>query len=111
MWTEPPTERHLQAMLSYLVVYRNPVSESIFYACLRFAESVNAFYEAEAFSVSDGLHGFFRIGCQCGWSLSVVFLAGLASDSDAALLAECLRRMVTHYEIQHDGLKGTGSLR
>jgi hypothetical protein len=111
MWTEPLAERHLQAMLSYLLVYRNPVSESIFYAGQRFAESVNAFYGAEAFSVSDGPRGFFRIGCQCGWRLSVVFPADLAFDADAAPLAECLRRMVTHYEIRHNGLKGTGSLR
>ena len=104
-------ERHLDSLFSYLFRDRAGIAESARDAFARYADSVNAFYDVEAFSVCSGRRHSFRIGCQCGWGLSVAAPLDLALEMDLAPLAECLRRMVLHYEIRHDGLRGAGVLR
>jgi hypothetical protein len=80
----------------YLFGDREQIVESAEDACQRLVDAVNTYYAAEMFSVSHLLPGSFRIGCACGWSLSVL----LPADLDAPL-DECLERLLRHYEIQH----------
>jgi hypothetical protein len=94
-------ERHLDALVSYLFGDREQIVEPAADAYERLADSVNAFYDLEAFSVSAGRHDSFRIGCACGWSLSLLLSAELDAQTLSAPLAECLGRMVLHYETQH----------
>ncbi len=105
---EVRAERHLDAMIRCLFVDRNPLAEPIGYACLRFANSVNAFFDTEAFSVADEPRGCLRIGCACGWSFGLLLLENPSLTAAVALLLQCLEQMVLHYEHQHNGAGGPG---
>jgi hypothetical protein len=71
----------------------------------RYVDSVNAFFDTEVFSVCSGPRNCFRIPCACGWSLSLMLPEQLAADACQAVLQQCVRGMVRHFEIQHGGLK------
>lgn len=85
------------------------MTESFEEACERFADSVNAFFGVEAFSVSSGPRGSFRITCTCGWSLSLLLQGDRTPEAARALLVQYLRKMVLHYEFQHNGLDRAGN--
>ncbi|HZP04572.1 MAG TPA: hypothetical protein VFB43_06700 [Terracidiphilus sp.] len=102
-------ERHLDALLWYLFEYRTPVPETTAEQFERSVISANAFFDTEAFSISYSSRNTGRISCNCGWSLGLLLPADLDAQALAAPLAECLRRMVLHYEIQHNGLKRAGN--
>jgi hypothetical protein len=104
-------ERHLDALLCYLFEYRTPSIETPAERCERCVLSVNAFFDTEAFSIDCSSLGTVRIGCDCGWGLSLPLPADLDAQAVSALLSQCLRRMVLHYEFQHHGLKGAEILR
>jgi hypothetical protein len=105
---ERRAERHLDAMLWYLFEYRTRTTETTAEQCERCVLSVNAFFDTEAFSVSYPSRDSLLIGCGCGWSLGLLLPEGPTPEAISALLARCLRRMVLHYEFQHDGLKKGG---
>lgn len=102
-------ERHLDALIWYLFEHRNPVTESSIHACARSVDSLNAFFDTKAFSVSHRPRNSSRISCACGWSLSLLVPDDLNRPMSAELLAQCLRRMVLHYEIRHNGLNRAGN--
>ncbi len=89
-------EHQLDALTVYLFGDRERIVETAEDACRRLVESVNAFFGTVAFFISHWPRGSFRIGCACGWSLSLLLPADLEAP-----LAECLARMLLHYEIQH----------
>ncbi len=94
--TTLPAEPQLDALTVYLFGDREGIIEMAEDACQRLVDSVNAFFGTEAFSISAWPRGSFRIGCACGWSLSLLLPADLKAP-----LAQCLERIVLHYEIQH----------
>ncbi len=92
-------EPQLDALTLYLFGDRERIIESAEDACRHLVESVNAFFGAGEFFLSHCSpwpRGSFRIGCACGWSLSLLLPADLEAP-----LAQCLERTVLHYEIHH----------
>jgi hypothetical protein len=99
-------ERHLDTLISYLFRERTVIVESTRKACERYTDSVNAFFDAETFSVCSGSQDSFRIECECGWSLMLP--ARSTANASQAVLHQCLRRMVLHFETRHGGVRERG---
>jgi hypothetical protein len=110
MLPELRANHRLHPLISYLFGDRKGIAESASDTCERCVDSVNAYFDTETFSASRSPQDSFRIGCQCGWSLNIALPAALAPEMVPIPLVECLRRMVLHYEIRHDGLRGAGIL-
>jgi hypothetical protein len=109
-FAELRVRHHLDALLWYLFEYWTSVPETPAEQCERCVISVNAFFDTEAFSIACPSQNTLRISCDCGWSLSLLLPEDSTQEASSALPAQCLRRMVLHYEYRHDGLKGVESL-
>jgi hypothetical protein len=103
--TELQAEIDIRALLSYLLENQKRTIEPVVDACERYTVSTNAYFDADAFSVSVHSRDSLRVACACGWSLNLTLSGDAMPETASPLLTECLRRMIFHYELQHSGLK------
>jgi hypothetical protein len=102
---------HINALLWYVFEHSARVAETTAQGYERYVDSVNAFFDTESFSLSHQAENSFRIACACGWSMSLLSPELLTANPFQAVLHQCVRRIVLHFEIRHDGLKAAQPLR